>query len=138
MTSAVRSANTCPVFVGALDQFDDCPAVGRSLLSESGYPWRMPSDGRKHAIELVAGGIAVALLFAYSVLVIGRPLIAIGLVIPLVVLYLLWRLVRATERIADVVEDDGPAADRSTDEDSISDDGPGVEWDDDDGDAGAP
>ena len=121
MTSAVRSANTCPVFVGALDQFDDCAAVGRNLLPESGHPLRMPSDGQKRAIELVAGGIAVALLFAYSVLVIGRPLVAIGLVIPLVVLYLLWRLARATERIADAVEDDGP----------------GVEWDDDDGDAGA-
>ena len=53
------------------------------------------------------------------------------------VLHLLWRLVRATERIADAVEDDGPAADRFTDEDSAGDDGPGVEWDD-DGDAGAP
>ena len=137
MTSAVRSASACPAFVGALDQVDDCPAVGRSLLSESGYPWRVPSEERKRAIELVAGGIAVALLFAYSVLVTERPLTAIGFVIPLVALYLLWRLVRATERIADAVEDDGPAADRFTDEDSASDDGPGVEWDD-DGDAGAP
>ena len=97
----------------------------------------MPSDGQKRAIELVAGGIAVALLFAYSVLVIGRPLTAIGLVIPLVALSLLWRLVRATERIADAVEDDGPAADRSTDEDPAGDDGPGVGRND-DGDAGAP
>ena len=96
----------------------------------------MLSEERKRAIELVAGGIAVALLFAYSVLVIGRPLAAIGLVIPLVALYLLWRLVRATERIADAVEGDGPAADRSTDEDSAGDDGPGVGRDD--GDAGAP
>ena len=87
MTSAVRSASACPAFVGALDQFNDCPAVGRNLLSESGHPWRIPSDEWKRAIELVAGGIAVALLFAYSVLVIGRPLAAIGLVIPLVVLY---------------------------------------------------
>ena len=47
----------------------------------------MPSEEQKRAIELVAGGIAVALLFAYSALVIGRPLTAIGLVIPLVVLY---------------------------------------------------
>ena len=125
------------MFVGTLDQFDDCSAVGRNLLSESGHPWRMPSDGRKRTIELVAGGIAVALLFVYSVLVIGRPLAAIGLVIPLVALYLLWRLVQATERIADAVEDDGPAADRFTDEDSAGNDGPGVEWDD-DGDAGAP
>ena len=75
--------------------------------------------------------------FAYSALIIGRPLAAIGLVIPLVVLYLLWRLARATERIADAVEDVGPAADRFTDEDSAGDDGPGVEWED-DGDAGAP
>ena len=135
--SAVRSASACPAFVGALDQVDDCPAVGRSLLSESGHPWRMPSEERKRTIELVAGGIAVAFLFVYSVLVIGRPLAAIGLVIPLVVLYLLWRLARATERIADAVEDDGPAADRSTDEDSAGEDGPGVEWDD-DGDAGVP
>ena len=47
----------------------------------------MPSDERKRAIELVAGGIAVALLFVYSVLVTERPLTAIGFVIPLVVLY---------------------------------------------------
>ena len=97
----------------------------------------MPSDGRKRTIGLVAGGIAVALLFVYSALVIGRPLTAIGFVIPLVALYLLWRLVQATERIADAVEDDGPAADRSTDDDSVGDDGPGVGRDD-DGDAGAP
>ena len=87
----------------------------------------MPSEERKRAIELVAGGIAVAFLFVYSVLVIGRPLAAIGFVIPLVALYLLWQLVQATERIADAVEDDGPAADRSTDDDSVGDDGPGVE-----------
>ena len=43
--------------------------------------------------------------------------------IPLVVLYLLWRLVRAAERIADAVEDDGPGAGRSTEEDP-SDDSP--------------
>ena len=97
----------------------------------------MPSDGQKRAIELVAGGIAVAFLFVYSVLVISRPLAAIGLVIPLVALYLLWRLVQATEHIADAMEGDGPAADHSTDEDSAGDDGPGVEWDD-DSDVGAP
>ena len=97
----------------------------------------MPSEERKRAIELVAGGIAVAFLFVYSVLIIGRPLAAIGLVIPLVVLYLLWRLVRATERIADAVEDDGPAADRSTDDDLVGNDGPGVGQND-DGDAEAP
>ena len=87
----------------------------------------MPSEEQKRAIELVAGGIAVAFLFVYSVLVIGRPLAAIGFVIPLVALYLLWQLVQATERIADAVEDDGPAADRSTDDDSVGDDGPSVE-----------
>ena len=49
----------------------------------------------------------------------------------------LWQLVQATERIADAAEDDGPAADRSTDDDSVGDDGPGAGRDD-DGDAGAP
>jgi len=39
-----------------------------------------------------------------------------------VVLYLLWRLVRAAERIADAVEDDGPGAGRSAEENSSGDD----------------
>ena len=82
----------------------------------------MPSDERNRQV-LVLIGVVLVLLLAYSTLVIGRPLAALGLVIPLVALYLLWRLVRAAERIADAVEDDGPGAGRSTEEDP-SGDGP--------------
>ena len=82
----------------------------------------MPSDERNRQV-LVPIGVVLVLLLAYSTLVIGRPLAGLGLVIPLVALYLLWRLVRAAERIADAVEDDGPGAGRSTEEDP-SGDGP--------------
>jgi len=67
-------------------------------------------------------GVVLVLLTAYSTLVIGRPLAGIGIVIPLAVLYLLWRLVRAAERIADAVEDAGPGAGRSAEENSSGDD----------------
>ena len=82
----------------------------------------MPSDERNWQV-LIPIGVVFVLLLVYSTLVIQRPLAGLGLVIPLVVLYLLWRLVRAAERIADAVEDDGPGAGRSTEEDP-SGDGP--------------
>jgi hypothetical protein len=81
----------------------------------------MPSDERNW-LELASIGVGLVFLLAYSTLVIQRPLAGLGFVIPLVVLYLLWRLVRAAERIADAVEDDGPGAGRSTEEDSSGDD----------------
>ena len=81
----------------------------------------MPSDERNRQV-LVPLGVVFVLLLAYSTLIIGRPLAGLGFVIPLVVLYLLWRLVRAAERIADAVEDDGPGAGRSAEEDSSGDD----------------
>ena len=82
----------------------------------------MPSDERNWRV-LASIGLVLVLLLAYSTLVIQRPLAGLGFVIPLVVLYLLWRLVRAAERIADAVENDGPGAGRSTEEDP-SGDGP--------------
>ena len=82
----------------------------------------MPSDERNWRV-LASIGVVLVLLLAYSTLIIGRPLAGLGFVIPLVVLYLLWRLVRAAERIADAVEDDGPGAGRSTEE-NPSGDGP--------------
>ena len=82
----------------------------------------MPFDERNWRV-LASIGVVLVLLLAYSTLIIGRPLAGFGFVIPLVVLYLLWRLVRAAERIADAVEDDGPGAGRSTEEDP-SGDGP--------------
>ena len=80
----------------------------------------MPSDDRNWRV-LAPLGVVFVLLLAYSTLIIGRPLAGLGLVIPLVVLYLLWRLVLAAERIADAVEDDGPGAGRSTEEDPSGD-----------------
>ena len=83
----------------------------------------MPSEERKRVIALIAIGVILLVWLVYSALLIGRPLAGIGLIVPLVVLYLLWRLVRAAERIADAVENDGPGAGRPAEEDS-SGDGP--------------
>ena len=82
----------------------------------------MPSEERDELL-LVAVGIVFVVWLLYSVLILQRLLAGVGLVLPLVVIYLLWRVVRATERIADALEDDGPGAGRSTEEDP-SGDGP--------------
>ena len=60
---------------------------------------------------LVAIGVLSLGLILYSVLILQRLLAGVGVVIPLVVLYLLWRFVRAVERIADAVEDGEMAVD---------------------------
>ena len=60
---------------------------------------------------LVAIGVLSLGLILYSVLILQRLLAGVGVVIPLVVLYLLWRFVRAVERIADAVEDGEVALD---------------------------
>ena len=60
---------------------------------------------------LVVIGVLSLGLILYSVLILQRLLAGIGVVIPLVVLYLLWRFVRAVERIADAVEDGEVAVD---------------------------
>ena len=60
---------------------------------------------------LVAIGVLSLGLILYSVLIVQRILAGVGVVIPLVVLYLLWRFVRAVERIADAVEDGEAAID---------------------------
>ena len=51
-------------------------------------------------------GIALltVLSLAYSVFVIHQPFLWIGVVVPLGMLYLAWRLVRAAERIATAME----------------------------------
>ena len=54
---------------------------------------------------LVAIGVLSLGLILYSVLIPQRLLASVAVVILLVVLYLLWRFVRAVERIADAVED---------------------------------
>ena len=60
---------------------------------------------------LVAIGVLSLGLILYSVLILQRLLAGVGVVILLVVLYLLWRFVRAVERIADAVEDGEVAVD---------------------------
>ena len=60
---------------------------------------------------LVAIGVLSLAWILYSVLILHRLLAGVGVVIPLVVLYLLRRFVRAVERIADAVEDGQAAVD---------------------------
>jgi len=50
-------------------------------------------------VVIVAGAVLV-----YSVLVMAAPLAGLSVIVPLVALYLLWRFVRAHERIADAME----------------------------------
>lgn len=58
---------------------------------------------RERGILLGIGGIA-ALVLLYSVLITQQVLAGFGVVIPLLLLYLVWRFVRAHERIADALE----------------------------------
>ena len=60
---------------------------------------------------LVVIGVLSLVWILYSVLIVQRLLAGVGVVIPLVVLYLVWRFVRAVERIADAVEDGEVAVD---------------------------
>lgn len=53
--------------------------------------------------------VVAVLVLAYSVFVTRAPLQLIGFVVPLLFLYLLWRFVRAHERIADALERGGTA-----------------------------
>ena len=65
----------------------------------------MPSDGSSERNVLVAI-VAVALVTLVYSLVIAQQILAwFGIAIPLVLLYLVWRFVRAHERIADALEE---------------------------------
>ena len=75
------------------------------------------SSARRDRQVLALIGVVFVFSVVYSVLIIERLLPGLGPVIPLVVLYLLWRLVRAAERIADAVESDGPGTGRPARED---------------------
>lgn len=80
----------------------------------------MSSGTTDDYVWLTGIGIAVILVFGYSVLILQQPLVGGTVVIPLLLLYLLWRLVRGVERIATALEagDDGAA---TGDEDSSVD-----------------
>lgn len=62
------------------------------------------SSQRERRILYGIGAIAL-LAFIYSLLVTQQILAWFGIVTPLLLLYLVWRFVRAHERIADALED---------------------------------
>ncbi len=65
----------------------------------------MPSDSPRER-QVLLGIVAVALVtLLYSVLIAQQILAWFGIAIPLVFLYLLWRFVRAHERVADALEE---------------------------------
>ena len=70
----------------------------------------MFAETRDEQVLVTIGVLSLALIL-YSVLILQRLLAGVGVVILLVVLYLLWRFVRAVERIADAVEDGEVAVD---------------------------
>lgn len=65
----------------------------------------MALQSNRLAAGLIALGLVLAALL-YSVFVMRAPLQLVSVVVPLVFLYLLWRFVRAHERIADAMESD--------------------------------
>jgi Zn-dependent protease with chaperone function len=65
----------------------------------------VPSDSPRER-QVLLGIVAVALVtLLYSVLIAQQILAWFGIAIPLVFLYLLWRFVRAHERVADALEE---------------------------------
>ena len=65
----------------------------------------MPSDGPSERNVLLAIAVVGVVTFMYSVVVVQQILAWFAIAIPLVLLYLFWRLVRATERVADALEE---------------------------------
>lgn len=70
----------------------------------------MSPRSRRERNALLAIAAVAVLTFLYGFLIAGQPLAWFGIVIPLLLLYLVWRFVRAHERIADALEPrrDGP------------------------------
>ncbi len=66
------------------------------------YPQESQSTG---LLPILLAVLAIVTLF-YSVLIMRAPLQWASIVVPLLVLYLLWRFVRAHERIAAALESD--------------------------------
>ncbi|UWG49056.1 hypothetical protein HSRCO_2800 [Halanaeroarchaeum sp. HSR-CO] len=63
----------------------------------------MALQSNRLAVGLLALGL-VAVVLLYSVVVMRAPLQILSVIVPLVFLYLLWRFVRAHERIAAAME----------------------------------
>lgn len=64
----------------------------------------MPSRDQRDRYVLVGIAAVTLLALLYGVLIAHAPLAWVGVALPLVALYLFWRLVRAHERIADALE----------------------------------
>jgi|APHM01.1.fsa_nt_gi hypothetical protein len=60
--------------------------------------WSPPTLSREQRAGIIVGLLAVA---AYSVLIVGQLLLVLFPAAVVVVVYLIWRLVRAVEAIAD-------------------------------------
>jgi len=65
----------------------------------------MPSDSPRERNVLLGIVAVAAVTLVYSVLVAQQVLAWFGIAIPLVLLYLFWRFVRAHERIAAALEE---------------------------------
>ena len=65
----------------------------------------MPSDGPDERNVVVVIVVVALITLVYSVLIAQQILAWFGIAIPLVLLYLIWRFVRAHERIADALEE---------------------------------
>jgi threonine/homoserine/homoserine lactone efflux protein len=65
----------------------------------------MPSDGPGERNVVVAIVVVALVTLVYSVVIAQQILAWFGIAIPLVLLYLIWRFVRAHERIADALEE---------------------------------
>jgi Flp pilus assembly protein TadB len=76
---------------------DDPPSDDQTAADD---PDRVPAlDVSERTLFRVAVAVAV-LLLVYSVVVAQQLLLWVGIVTPLVLLYLFWRFVRAHERVA--------------------------------------
>ena len=65
----------------------------------------MPSDGPDERNVVVVIVVVALITLVYSVLIAQQILAWFGIAIPLVLLYLIWRFVRAHERIAAALEE---------------------------------
>jgi threonine/homoserine/homoserine lactone efflux protein len=65
----------------------------------------MPSESPRERTVVLAVVAVAAVTLLYSVLVAQQVLAWFGIALPLVLLYLFWRFVRAHERVADALEE---------------------------------
>lgn len=86
---------------------DRRPPTDKRVAAER--PGMSPRSPRERNV-LVAVAAVGLLVLVYSFLIAGNLLAGLDIVVPLLLLYLVWRFVRAHERVADALEarSDGP------------------------------